>query len=160
MKVLLLISLFFTQMAMAEIGRDILPCTAQDMKELDSSMRDLTAKGFNSSYYLQNLKGEIIGLYSWKKEQAVARTCEVFFKEGVTVAHIWDFWENRDVSTDPATWAAGMELGIDQDNGMADFHVLKADSEGKVKVEFLVWGFGPSSDVLIKREILTFRKAL
>lgn len=142
------------------IEKSLRTCDAEQLNKLKASLVDWNRQGYKQSSFILNTKGETVGAYAWSKKGVHAGICEIIKSAEVAVASEWSNWDSIDYKTDPATWKAGYDLNMSHDNGIANMKIIQAAKDGHVKLKFSVWGFGPSSDVLVKEEVVTFSRAL
>lgn len=142
------------------IEKSLKTCDADQLNKLKASIIDWSLQGHKQSSYILNSKGETIGAYAWSKTGIHSKVCEEIKNANTAVSNEWINWDSIDFKTDPSTWKTGMDLNMSHENGIANMKIIKAAKDGSVKLKFTVWGFGPSSDVLVKEEIVNFSRAL
>jgi len=143
-----------------DVEKSLRTCDADQLNKLKSTLVDWSTQGYKQASFMHNSKGEIVGAYSWNKNGVHAQVCEVIKSSGVAVSNEWHNWDSIDFKTDPASWKSGMDLNMSHDNGIANMKIIQKNKEGSVRLKFTIWGFGPSSDILVKEEILTFARVL
>lgn len=152
MKSLIILSLLFSAQVMANDSQTLRACKSDEIKELIYDQnKDMQSK------YMQNSKGEIVGVYSWEEGAVYAEVCE-YINSDMTVANEWYYWQNDDESSNPAKWLKGDSFEIAQDEGLANITVLKGSKKGDVSFRFEIIGWdGEGEQHTLKNEVLSLR---
>lgn len=125
----------------ASVKKELLPCTAKDLKELNAKLNEFKKKKeFVHQNYLVNSKGQVVGYYAWDgSTEAYAEVCEYLdhVDGNGTCANEYYYWSNRDehskiVSADPKTFKKGKTYFVDQDEGQLQMLVLGLDTDNSV----------------------------
>lgn len=158
MKMLIILSsllVLASAQAMAADSKELRPCKSDEVKELIYDQN----KDMNNSY-MQNAKGEIVGVYSWADGEVFAEVCE-YFNSDLTVANEWYYWQSDDGSSNPSKWTKGDFYEIAQDEGLAGLTVLKSSKKGEVTVRFEVIGWdGEGEQHSVKSQVLSLKPLL
>lgn len=125
----------------ASVKKELLPCTAKDLKELNAKLNEFKKKKeFVHQNYLVNSKGQVVGYFAWDgNTEAHAEVYEFLdtLNDDSTCANEYYYWSNRDehyktVSADPKTFKKGKTYLVNQDEGQLQISVLGLDTDNSV----------------------------
>ena len=151
MKMLMILSLLVSTQLMANDSKSLRACKSDEVKELISYQNEKM-----QNMFMQNAKGEIVGVYSWEDGEVYAEVCE-YIKTDMTVASEWYYWQNDDGSSNPAKWTKGDFYVLAQDEGLANITVLKGSKKGAASIRFDIIGWGEEGEHVFKSEVLSLR---
>lgn len=138
MKFLILLSVLFSfQVSANEHAKKLRACRADEIAKLVSE----TNKDMNS-LHMTNIKGEIVGIYSWAEGEVFAEVCDYLQVADVnmTYSNDWFYW-NSDSSSNPSNWSKSDFYELHQDEGISKIEVLKASKKGEVSFKFTIVGW-------------------
>ncbi|MBC7427074.1 MAG: hypothetical protein H7336_00590 [Bacteriovorax sp.] len=154
MKTLLILALFTSAQLFASETKPLKACgnyAAQDLMEEHVE--------WDHTYYMLNADQKVVGAFSVKGNEIQAQVCEYIAADNVTVANEWYYWQNTELSANPADWSVDNHYRIAQDEGSAFFQVLKTSNSGEVTIKFSVMGADEEgNDVEMRTDVLTFNK--
>jgi hypothetical protein len=129
-------------------------CSASDLVDLKTTIKEWSAEGLTESKYMANAEGKILGFYAWNVagDEIYAEVCEYLSTDELTVASNWYYWE-AEGSADPTTWKKGEAKMLAQDEGIVTLTVSKPSAKGDISAVLEILG---EEDDVLKRDTIKF----
>ncbi len=152
---LFLFSAFWPFTLIASAVQEIAPCNPTQLKSLKEEILNKKNENLPYSRLLKNKNKDVVGFYAWSDDESemYAEICEYIEDAQFTVASSWYYWEEG--STHPQDFKVGLDYRMTQDEGMAEFHIIKRDSKGTLTLKLDVIGWEDSEKRVLRSSILT-----
>jgi hypothetical protein len=142
-------------------AKALAPCNEKQLIALEETIADWSQReNYTNVSYLKNSKNETVGFFSWNdaSDSMYAEVCESMPEE-LTIADHWYYWDASLDETNPASWKKDEEYGITQDEGTANFKVIKTSKTGNIKAKFTIIGWDENShDIVAREDVVTFQR--